>query len=67
MGLHPALVRSAVDLLGSDHVVMGTDWPIVEERSVPERLHKAFAFCGLDASQQQMIASGNTLKLLGVS
>ena len=67
MGLHPALVRSAVDLLGSDHVVMGTDWPIVEERSVPERLHKAFALCGLDASQQQMIASGNTLKLLGVS
>ena len=67
MGLHPALVRSAVDLLGSDHVVMGTDWPIVEEKSVPERLHKAFAFCGLDASQQQMIAGGNTLKLLGVS
>jgi predicted TIM-barrel fold metal-dependent hydrolase len=56
-----------VDLLGADHVVMGTDWPIVEEKSVPERLHKAFAFCGLDASQQQMIASGNTLKLLGVS
>ena len=51
MGLHPALVRSAVDLLGSDHVVMGTDWPIVEEKSVPERLHKAFAFCGLDASR----------------
>jgi predicted TIM-barrel fold metal-dependent hydrolase len=67
MGLHPALVRSAVDLLGADHVVMGTDWPIAEEKSVPERLQKAFAFCGLDASQQQMIASGNTLKLLGVS
>jgi hypothetical protein len=54
-------------LLGSDYVVMGTDWPIAEEKSVPERLHKAFAFCGLAASQQQMIASGNTLKLLGVS
>jgi aminocarboxymuconate-semialdehyde decarboxylase len=46
---------------------MGTDWPIAEEKSVPERLRKAFAFCGLDAAQQQMIANGNTLKLLGVS
>ena len=66
MGIHPAVVRCAVDLLGADHVLMGTDWPIVMERSVPERLQKAFAHCGLTAAEQQMIASGNTLKLLGV-
>jgi hypothetical protein len=46
---------------------MGTDWPIVEEKSVPERLQKAFAHSGLSAAEQQMIASGNTLKLLGVA
>jgi aminocarboxymuconate-semialdehyde decarboxylase len=67
MGLHPALLRSAVDLLGADHVLMGTDWPIAVEKSVPERLQKAFAACGLSATEQQMIASGNTLKLLGVA
>lgn len=67
MGLHPALVRSAVDMLGADHVLAGTDWPIVEEKSVPERLQKAFAFCGLSEAEQQMIASGNTLKLLGIA
>jgi predicted TIM-barrel fold metal-dependent hydrolase len=67
MGINPAVVRCAVDLLGADHVLMGTDWPIVEEKSVPERLQKAFAHCGLTAAEQQMIASGNTLKLLGVA
>jgi predicted TIM-barrel fold metal-dependent hydrolase len=67
MGLHPAVIRCAVDLLGIDHVLMGTDWPIVEEKSVPERLKKAFAHSGLTVAEQQMIASGNTLKLLGIA
>jgi predicted TIM-barrel fold metal-dependent hydrolase len=67
MGLNPATVRAAVDMLGADHVLMGTDWPITEEKSVPERLAKAFAYCGLNADEQQMIASGNTLRLLGVA
>jgi aminocarboxymuconate-semialdehyde decarboxylase len=67
MGLHPVTVRAAVDMLGADHVLMGTDWPIAVEKSVPERLAKAFAYCGLTAAEQQMIASGNTLRLLGVA
>jgi len=66
MGLHPVLMRAAVDLLGVDHVLVGTDWPIAVEKSVPERLGTALATCGLSASEQQMIASGNTLKLLGI-
>jgi predicted TIM-barrel fold metal-dependent hydrolase len=67
MGVHPVAVRAAVDLLGADHVLTGTDWPIAVEKSVPERLQAALAGCGLDAAEQQMVASGNTLKLLGVS
>ena len=67
MGINPAVMRCAVDLLGADHVLMGTDWPIVVEKSVPERLQKAFAHCGLTAAEQQMIAGGNTLRLLGVA
>lgn len=66
MGLHPALVRSVIDLLGADHVLMGTDWPIVVEKSVPQRLQKALDASGLDASQQQMVAGGNALRLLGI-
>ncbi len=67
MGLHPVTVRAAVDLLGADHVLMGTDWPVADERSIPERLTAAMIHAGLDAGQQRMVAGGNTLRLLGVA
>ena len=67
MGIHPAVIRAAIDLLGADHVVMGTDWPIAVESSVPERLRNAFAHSGLSAAEQEMIASGNTLRLLKIA
>ena len=67
MGINPAVMRCAVDLLGADHVLMGTDWPIVVEKSVPERLQQAFAHCGLTAAEQQLVAGGNTLRLLGIA
>ena len=67
MGLHPVLLRAAVDVLGADHVLVGTDWPIAVEKSVPERLAAAFAACGLSAAEQEMITSGNTLRLLGAA
>ena len=54
-----------VAMLGADHVLAGTDWPIVVERDVPGRLQKALAAAGLSPEQQQMVASGNALKLLG--
>ena len=63
-GLHPVTVRSAADLLGADHVLLGTDWPVVVENA--ERIRSVLAACGLDFEEQQMITSGNTLKLLGV-
>lgn len=61
-GLHPVIVRSAVDLLGPDHVLMGTDWPVVLE--TPERIAAVLAACDLDTTAQAMIAGGNTLQLL---
>jgi predicted TIM-barrel fold metal-dependent hydrolase len=66
MGLHPVLIRGAVDLLGADHVLVGTDWPIFAEASVPERLQSVLAACGLDAAEQQLIASRNAMRLLGI-
>ena len=67
MGLHPALVGSVVELLGADHVLAGTDWPIVVEKDVAGRLQKALTVAGLSAEQQQMVAGGNTLRLLGIA
>ena len=64
-GLHPVTVRAAIDMLGADHVVTGTDWPVVMEESLPVRLQAMLSAAGLDAAEQQMVAGGNTLRLLG--
>ena len=66
MGLNPVLIRSVVDLLGPDHVLAGTDWPIFSEKAVADRLQRALTACGLDAAEQRMVASDNALRLLGV-
>ncbi|MFC7400154.1 amidohydrolase family protein [Chelatococcus sp. GCM10030263] len=65
MGLNPTLIRSAIDTLGADHVLTGTDWPIFVEPSVADRLPAALAACELTPAEQQMVASGNALSLLG--
>ena len=67
MGLHPVLIRAAVDILGADHVLAGTDWPLHVEKQIPERLQHALTECGLNVSDQQLIAGGNAAKLLGIS
>ncbi len=66
-GLHPAVMRTAVDLLGADHVLFGSDWPIVSEPAVAERMCSIFASCGFDAAETQLIAGANALRLMGVS
>jgi aminocarboxymuconate-semialdehyde decarboxylase len=63
-GLHPVTVRTAVDLVGADHVLMGTDWPVVVETAT--RMQAVLAAAGLDAAEQKMVAGDNTLRLLGV-
>jgi aminocarboxymuconate-semialdehyde decarboxylase len=67
MGLSPVLIRSAIDVLGVDHVLAGTDWPIFIEREIPQRLQQALDACGLNAVDQQLIAAGNTARLLGIT
>jgi aminocarboxymuconate-semialdehyde decarboxylase len=67
MGLNPVLIRSVVEMLGADHVLAGTDWPIFTETRIPERLQHALDASGLTAPHQQLVASGNTAKLLGIA
>ena len=62
-GLYPLTVRSAVDLLGADHVLMGTDWPVVSETA--ERMQSVLSGIGLDLDEQRMVAGGNALELMG--
>jgi aminocarboxymuconate-semialdehyde decarboxylase len=66
MGLSPVLIRAAVDLIGADHVLYGTDWPIYDDGPVRGRLTLALTAAGLDQDQRRQIAGGNTLRLLGI-
>lgn len=63
-GLHPVMLRAAIDLVGADHVVTGTDWPVVVQADLPGRLQGLFDQCGLDEADRQLIAHGNARRLL---
>ena len=65
-GLHPVMVRSAIDLVGADHVVAGTDWPVVTETDLPARLASVFDQCGLIEADRDLIAGGNARRLLHI-
>lgn len=67
MSLDPALIRVAVDLLGADHVLLGTDWPIVENGPIRTRAEAAFAAAGLTEAEQALVAAGNVKRLLNIS
>jgi aminocarboxymuconate-semialdehyde decarboxylase len=66
-GMDPVGLRAAIDVVGADHVVTGTDWPVVREEGVPARLRAMLQGMGLDQAACEAIAGGNALRLLGVS
>ena len=66
-GMDAAGVRGSIDILGADHVLVGTDWPVVQERNLPARLEAMFDAWQLDATARERIAGGNALRLLGAS
>jgi aminocarboxymuconate-semialdehyde decarboxylase len=65
-GAHAAVIRSAVTLLGADHVLMGTDWPVVVENAIGSRLQAAMIAVGLSDREQTMIGGVNALRLIGI-
>jgi predicted TIM-barrel fold metal-dependent hydrolase len=67
MGFKPSLVRAAIDILGVDNVIVGSDWPIVGDGPIGHRVASALATIGLSEREQEQVASGNTLRLLGVT
>lgn len=64
MGFHPALIRACVDLVGSDHVIVGSDWPIVSGDPITQRVTHALTAAGLSAEDRQLIAAGNAKRIL---
>lgn len=64
MGFDPVILRALIDTLGADHVLAGSDWPIVSTGPITGRLDAAFDAVGLDDAGRAGIASGNARRLL---
>jgi aminocarboxymuconate-semialdehyde decarboxylase len=64
MGFHPAAIRAAVDLLGVENVVVGSDWPILSDGPIAARVIQSLHAAGLDAREQALVAAGNARRLL---
>lgn len=64
MGFDPVLIRTAVDILGVDNVLAGSDWPIVSDGPISPIAQKALKAAGLDEEGVRKIASLNSLRLL---
>jgi aminocarboxymuconate-semialdehyde decarboxylase len=60
-----ALLRAAIDLLGVDNMIAGSDWPIVEDR-FDGKLTAAMRQADLSDDEQRAVAASNCLRLLGV-
>jgi len=65
-GHEPAVLRAALDLFGPKRVVVGTDWPVVRERELPQRLEKLLVAIGLPEADRERVTSLNARQLLRV-
>jgi predicted TIM-barrel fold metal-dependent hydrolase len=63
---HAALLRASIDLLGAEHVIAGSDWPIVAD-PIRTRLADAMQQAKLSEDEQNAIAAGNCVRLLGLT
>jgi len=66
-GMDRVGIRGAIETVGADHVLTGTDWPVVQEKSVDARLQAMFDEFGLAADERRGIAGQNALRLLKAS
>jgi aminocarboxymuconate-semialdehyde decarboxylase len=63
-GTKPATLRGAIELLGPRRVVTGTDWPVVQEANLEERLSSMLSAFGLRSADRDRVAAGNARELL---
>lgn len=64
-GMKPATVRGAIELLGAARVVVGSDWPVVQEERLDERLASMLSAFGLRSADRERVMAENARELLG--
>jgi predicted TIM-barrel fold metal-dependent hydrolase len=67
MLFEPASIRYAVDVLGVDGVLVGTDWPLIQPYKTRGEILAVLAAAGLEADEIARVAGGNALELLGLA
>jgi predicted TIM-barrel fold metal-dependent hydrolase len=63
MGFDPSAIRFAIELLGSDHVLAGSDWPIMPIAS-RQQVEETLSTLELTEPQVAAILGGNAMRLL---
>lgn len=66
IGLDPVMVRAAVDCLGVDNVLLGTDWPILNDQPIRARVARCLADAGLTPDEAAAVAAGNARRILSL-
>jgi predicted TIM-barrel fold metal-dependent hydrolase len=66
MGFDPAVTRYLVDLLGADHVLVGSDWPIMWRDASATRVAAMLDAAGVTGSDADAISGANARRLLGL-
>jgi predicted TIM-barrel fold metal-dependent hydrolase len=67
MGFDPAVVRFFVDVVGPGHVLVGSDWPIIDRDASRDRVTELLDAIGATGEDRERIAGGNALGLLGLT
>ncbi|HEX7220206.1 MAG TPA: amidohydrolase family protein [Burkholderiales bacterium] len=65
-GMKPATLRGALELLGPGRVVAGSDWPVVQESDLAQRLSSMLGGFGLPGIDRERVVAGNASELLGI-
>ena len=63
MGFDPMTLRFAIALLGAEHVLLGSDWPIMPI-ATRRKIEETLAILDLTDAQKVAILGGNTRQLL---
>jgi predicted TIM-barrel fold metal-dependent hydrolase len=66
MGFDPKAIRFAVETVGADRVLIGSDWPIMWRDASRERVHESLSNAGLNECDKALVAAGNARRLLGL-
>ena len=64
MGFDPAVARFAIDALGPEHVLIGSDWPIIDRDASKARVAALLDAAGVVGADRELIAAGNARRLL---